>query len=81
MVLLQELSLHYTALSTGASTPLPPPTQYVEYVRWQESLLAAGMEERLHYWHEWFTRGELPALTWIPHRPPPATPDCFISGD
>jgi len=74
MVLLQELSLHYTALSTGASTLLPPPTQYVEYVRWQESLLAAGMEERLHYWREWLTHGEPPALTWTPHRPPPATP-------
>lgn len=74
MVLLKELSLHYTALSTGASTSLPPPTQYVEYVRWQESLLETSMEERLHYWREWFARGEPPALAWTPHRPPPETP-------
>jgi non-ribosomal peptide synthetase component F len=32
------------------------------------------MEERLHYWREWLTHGEPPALTWTPHRPPPATP-------
>src|SRR5262249_17975152 len=74
MVLLKELSLHYTALSTGTSPPLPPPPHDVEYARGQDPLLARGMKERLHYGHEWFRRGEPPALTWTPYKPPPAMP-------
>jgi non-ribosomal peptide synthetase component F len=74
MILLKELSEHYAALLKGQSVALPPPPQYAEYVRWQESLIASGAEERLKYWREWFSRGEPPSWQWALSKSTPATP-------
>jgi len=75
LVLLKELSEHYAAMLNGQSVSLPPPTQYSDYVRWQESLTTSGMEGRVKYWREWFSRGEPPSWHWVTSRNTPATPD------
>jgi hypothetical protein len=74
IILLNEVSLHYTAIAVRAPLTLPPPTQYSEYVRWQESIMTVGIPERLNYWQEWFRQGELPAWTWTPCRDKPLAP-------
>ncbi len=74
LVLLKELSTHYTAFVGGASVLLPPPTQYAEYAEWQQTSFHAKAAERLSYWREWFGRGEPPAWEWIPSRPAPPAP-------
>jgi Condensation domain len=75
LVLLQELSEYYAALLDGRQASLPPPTQYVDYVRWQQSLLASGTDGQLRYWREWFSRGEPPTWQWVPAKGTSATPD------
>jgi hypothetical protein len=62
--LLHELGSHYADLSSDKPCSLPPlPMQYADAVRWQQSLLASGMDQRLDYWREWFAKGEPPLLT------------------
>lgn len=62
--LLHELGSHFADLSSGNACSLPPlPMQYADAVRWQQSLLASGMDQRLDYWREWFAKGEPPLLT------------------
>jgi hypothetical protein len=74
MVLLKELSEHYAALLNGQSASLPPPAQYADYARWQESFIASNMEGRLKYWREWHSRGEPPSWQWGPSKSTPRTP-------
>ena len=74
MVLLKELSEHYAALRNGQPVSLPPPAQYADYVRWRESLAASGMEGRMKYWREWFSRGEPPSWQWVPSKSAPRSP-------
>lgn len=74
LVLLRELSAHYAALRKGRTPDLPAPAQYSEYVRWQQAQAENGMDERLHYWKEWFARGQPPAWDWTPRRPPDRQP-------
>jgi len=74
LVLLKELSEHYAALLNGQSASLPPPAQYSDYVRWQESSTASGMEGRIEYWREWFSHGEPPSWQWTPSKSTPETP-------
>jgi hypothetical protein len=71
---LKELSVHYAALVGGQPAALPPPAQYWEYVRWQESLLVSGMEDRFTYWRNWTSDGGPPAWSWVPQEPAPAQP-------
>ena len=71
---LKELSAHYAALLDGKPADLPSPAQYWEYARWQEALLASGMEDRLAYWQNWTSDGEPPAWSWVPAEPAPAQP-------
>ncbi|MGH8475380.1 MAG: condensation domain-containing protein, partial [Methylococcales bacterium] len=73
--LLHELGAHYAAFAAGSSSALAPlPMQYADCVRWQQALVANGMEARLAYWREWFRPGEPPALTLgIAKRSQPAT--------
>ena len=75
-VILNELSLHYSAFAAGQSPDLTPPAQYSEYVREQEALLGSGsgMAERREYWLAWFRRGDPPAWTWIHQKSAPALP-------
>ncbi|HXJ38193.1 MAG TPA: condensation domain-containing protein, partial [Bryobacteraceae bacterium] len=72
LVLLKELSLHYSAFVADASVLLAPPTQYAEYAQWQEISRQARAEERLDYWRDWFSRGEPPAWDWILPDPAPS---------
>jgi condensation domain-containing protein len=74
MVLLDELSLHYAALVNGSSVALEAPTQYREYVRWQDTSLRERLDERVAYWREWFGRGEPAPVRWTPSLDPPAHP-------
>jgi len=74
MVLLKELSEHYAALLNGQPVSLPPPAQYADYVRWQASLMDSGMEGRMKYWREWFSRGEPPSWQWATSGSTPRTP-------
>ena len=73
-VLLNELSIHYSAFAAAQTPDLPPPAQYSEYVYWQQSLLVSGMEERREYWLAWFRNGDPPAWTWIKQKDAPAEP-------
>ena len=73
-VVLNELSLHYSAFAAGQSPQLQPPAQYSEYVQWQQSVLITGMEERREYWHEWFRHGDPPAWTWMSQKSAPDQP-------
>jgi hypothetical protein len=74
LVLLKELSEHYPALLNGQPASLPPPAQYVDYVRWQQSLTASGIEGQMKYWREWFSRGEPPSWQWTPSKNTSETP-------
>lgn len=74
LVLLKELSAQYAAIVAGVPSALPLPTQYAEYVDWQEALEKQGMDDRQEYWREWFSRGEPPKWCWNPSKPPPETP-------
>ena len=74
MILLNEVSLHYAGFVDSTPVYLPPPTQYTEYVGWQESFMTSGMEERLDYWKDWFRAGEPPEWTWTPSLTAPAQP-------
>ena len=73
-VVLNELSLHYSAFAEGQSPDFPPPAQYSEYVQWEASLLGSGMEKRREYWREWFRRGDPPAWTWTQQKKALAQP-------
>jgi hypothetical protein len=74
MVLLEELSLHYAAILNGASVGLEPPTQYRDYVRWQDAQLRDRLEQRVTYWRDWFSHGEPQPPRWTPSLDQPAHP-------
>lgn len=78
LVILDEVSRHYTAFAAGQDAGLPPPVQYSEYVRWQAARVAAGMEKRRAYWENWLSKGEPPPWSW-PARSEPATRAGFDS--
>jgi amino acid adenylation domain-containing protein len=71
-ILMQELSVLYSAEREGIRASLPPPAvQYSDYVRWQANMLQSQVEERL--WAYWQTQlaGELPVLNLPTDRPRP----------
>jgi hypothetical protein len=75
LVILDEISAHYTALAAGRAADLPAPVQYAEYVRWQAARVAAGMERRRAYWQNWLAQGEQPGWAWPVPAQPAAQPD------
>ncbi len=74
LVLLKEVSQHYSALIAKQEARLPAAPQYVDYVRSQERLSESGVEERLEYWRKWFGRGDPPKWNWHPSKQAPANP-------
>jgi hypothetical protein len=71
LVILGEISAHYTAYADGREAGLPAPVQYAEYVRWQAARVASGMERRRTYWESWLAKGDQPPWSW-PSRKEPA---------
>ncbi|HCU23861.1 MAG TPA: non-ribosomal peptide synthetase, partial [Deltaproteobacteria bacterium] len=72
-IMIHELGILYPALKEGSEIHLPPPPalQYLDYVRWQEEILAGPEGEKLwEYWKEKLS-GELPALNLPTDRPRP----------
>jgi amino acid adenylation domain-containing protein len=63
LILMDELRLLYSAEKTGTQASLPPQNlSYVDYVGWQNKMLAGAAGERLWaYWREQLA-GELPVL-------------------
>jgi hypothetical protein len=78
LVILDEVSRHYTAFAAGRDPALPAPVQYAEYVRWQAASVASGMDRRRVYWQNWLSNGEPPPWSW-PQRAEPATQAGFHS--
>ena len=72
LVILEELSAHYTAFLADRETSLPIPVQYAEYVRWQAARVSSGMEKRRTYWESWLSKGEPPPWAWPVRKEPPA---------
>lgn len=72
-IVLSELAEHYRAFSSGHEPDLAEPVQYTEFVSWQESLKASGVDERRQYWQDWFRPGPPPAWNWI-HLDKPVLP-------
>jgi hypothetical protein len=64
MIVLRELAAHYRAFATAREPDLPEPVQYTEFVSWQESFKASGVDERRQYWEDWFRPGPPPAWNW-----------------
>lgn len=71
MVILGEISEHYSAFAAGRPSSLPPPVQYAEYVRWQAARVVSGMDSRRTYWETWLTKGEPPPWSWPARAEPP----------
>jgi hypothetical protein len=71
LVILKEISEHYTAFAAGRQSGLPAPVQYVEYVRWQAARVSSNMEKRRTYWENWLSKGEPPPWSWPSRKSPP----------
>ena len=74
LTFLDDLSWFYSALLAGEPLNKPQPNQYREFVEWHDSCASRGMEQRLRYWQEWFTKAEPPRWNWLPSKPAPLTP-------
>ncbi|MEG3959207.1 amino acid adenylation domain-containing protein [Microcoleus sp. herbarium2] len=70
LILMDELRLLYSAEKTGTQASLPPQNlSYVDYVHWQNQMLAAAAGERLWaYWREQLA-GDLPVINLPIDRP------------
>ncbi len=70
-ILSREMSEHYSAFTTGASSPLPDPSfQYRDYVRWEQEEGQRLAEQQLPYWLKKLY-GDLPSLEIPPDRTRP----------
>ncbi|NEQ08700.1 MAG: amino acid adenylation domain-containing protein, partial [Moorea sp. SIO4E2] len=74
-IFLQELSVIYTALSSGQPSPLAElPIQYADYAAWQRQWLQGEvLETQLNYWKQQLS-GELPVLELPLDYPRPPVP-------
>ncbi|MEG4634368.1 condensation domain-containing protein, partial [Microcoleus sp. AR_TQ3_B6] len=70
LILMDELRVLYSAENTGTEASLPPQNlSYVDYVHWQNQMLAGAAGERLWaYWREQLA-GELPVINLPTDRP------------
>ena len=70
LILMDELRVLYSTQKTGTQASLPPQNlSYVDYVHWQNQMLAGAAGERLWaYWREQLA-GELPVLNLPTDRP------------
>jgi amino acid adenylation domain-containing protein/non-ribosomal peptide synthase protein (TIGR01720 family) len=73
-ILMRELGALYRAATNGTTATLGPHTSnYFDYVRWQQQLLAGEAGERLAAFWQQQLAGELPVLNLHTDRPRPAT--------
>jgi amino acid adenylation domain-containing protein len=70
LILMDELRMLYSAQKSGTDASLPPQSlSYVDYVHWQNQMLAGSAGERLWaYWREQLA-GELPVINLPTDRP------------
>jgi amino acid adenylation domain-containing protein len=70
LILMDELRVLYSTEKTGTQASLPPQNlSYVDYIHWQNQMLAGAAGERLWaYWREQLA-GELPVLNLPTDRP------------
>ena len=76
-ILMRELGEHYRMAANGAmvtlaATLVPHTSNYFDYVRWQQQLLAGDAGERLAAFWQKQLAGELPVLNLHTDRPRPA---------
>ena len=72
-ILMRELGEFYRAATNGATAKLAPhPSNYFDYVRWEQHLLSGEAAERLAGFWQKQLAGELPVLNLHTDRPRPA---------